>query len=75
MDVPIPYNLHEYQLKVEPSSVGKTADDAYDFFTNEVMWDHDEFERMMRAAVVLHTRRPLNTFGECLDTAIIWERG
>jgi hypothetical protein len=71
--VPIPYE-GDQELKLQSRS--PVTDDApMEFIVDEVSWLSDELERIMRAAVILKAANPEASFMECLDTAIIWERG
>lgn len=73
ISVDLPYNLKPDQLKVE-STVSLFS--AMEFLMDEVSWsDEVTVERLMRAAVVLKAANPTVPFGNCLDTALIWERG
>jgi hypothetical protein len=76
----IPYGLEPRELKTEPD----THDAQYH---EELGWiianlDESETERVLRAAVMLfNATHPLAeddaapTLGDCLYTAIVWERG
>lgn len=70
--VTIPYNLTAYDLKIDPGSVGRTLKE-------ELMWlddhaKHDEIRRIVTSTALL-LEVGAGTEGECLHTAIIWERG
>lgn len=77
----IPYNMSADELKIEPTAMGETLDEAMSWFVDNVSWaDEEACERIMRAAVTLYAhlegpRNPNITFGECFSTALTWERG
>jgi hypothetical protein len=59
---------------IDPAAKGTTADEAMGYIADHIVWESDELIRIMQSAVILYAARA-GTFGECLDTAIIWERG
>lgn len=77
--IELPWDLTHEMLRLEPGAIGKTADEEMGFIVDEVSWESDELERIMRGAVALfqHQKDQGNsvTFGECLHTSIVWERG
>jgi hypothetical protein len=78
IDIPLPYNLTEEEVVLEPhlyKSRGILENLrwlAYEYENHRL--DDEELELIMRSAVLLHhkTKAPM---GECLDTAIVWDRG
>lgn len=70
--LPIPYDLSPDDLRI----TDKVADDLQ----RELEWlaaedlPADQAERIMRAAVLLKNVKA-GTFAQCLEQAIIWERG
>jgi len=74
--VTIPYNLEPHQLTVDPTTVNTELQRPMEYITSHISWaDNDgTLERIMRAAIVLHEHSK-SPFGECLETAIIWEMG
>jgi hypothetical protein len=69
----IPFNLERDELVQDP------ATSPHDHWHSELEWleanaDADEVVRILTSAVLLsaHTDDPI---GQCLHTAIIWERG
>lgn len=78
-EVPIPYNVPLDGLVLDPSSKGKTAED----FIGQLHWLHqtsgpggfaEELELIVAGAATLMAAGA-GTVGECLDTAVIWDRG
>jgi hypothetical protein len=75
MQIPIPYGLTEDQLVLEPGSEQAELGDQLVWLVDEVS-NEDEAEPIMRAAVLLYRHlEGKATFGACLETAIIWDRG
>ena len=75
LPIPIPYDLEIHQLVPEAHTANDEFGDQLCWLVDEVS-DPDEGERIMRAAVVLyHEHNRILPFGQCLSTAIIWERG
>lgn len=91
--VELPWDLTVDQLEVEPGAYTMvhddgfvapedpkgTADGAMSWISDELPWESEELELIMRGAVLLYQRlkdqghNPY--FGYCLWTAIIWSRG
>ena len=73
--VPIPFE-GDQPLVLDPGTLHReiTIDESMSRIVDFIVWDEDELPRIMRAAVILHAAGA-GTFGQCLDTAIIWERG
>ena len=74
--VEIPYNLEPSELVPDPAT---TRNDSWE---TELGWftkyaeNEEEVARMLRAAIVLYEQhKRILPLGQCLHTAIIWERG
>jgi hypothetical protein len=84
MEVAAPFNLTDEELVLDPATVKhgpRSVHESLDWMT-DTQTTEDEIERILRGAVVLYARlrgpddcEPTITFSQCLDTAIIWERG
>lgn len=74
MELSIPYGLKPEELLIDETS--PKAD-----WRKQLQWMVDEAEegevpRILRAAVEIYVyNNGFRTIGECLDTAIVWERG
>jgi hypothetical protein len=75
--IPLPYNLKHDELEIDPAAEGTTMDEAMRWIVDEISWNDEEtMERVFRAMIVLyHAQQGSRTLGECLETAIVWERG
>jgi hypothetical protein len=73
--IEIPYNLEPSELVPDPAT-SKNDDwrDELDWFAQYAQ-SEEEVERILRAAVVLKAADNNLPVGQCLHTAIIWERG
>jgi hypothetical protein len=72
--VRLPYH-HKYEdLKLDPSSHGVGLEA---FITNATELDisEEEWKRVIISAALLINTGKNYTVGECLDTALVWERG
>jgi hypothetical protein len=68
----IPFQLTTVDLKLEP---GARDTDLKEQLEHMIQFlDEAEFPRVLKAAVILHSAGA-GTMGECLYTAVIWERG
>jgi hypothetical protein len=82
IDIPIPFDLGHDELHLDPASVG-AVDHPWEWLVYELSHgkrDEAEMERIMRSFVILYhhqhrIHKTKATMSECLDTAIIWERG
>lgn len=70
--LPIPFGLSADELQIT-DGVDDNLQQELTWLANEVLSD-DQAERIMRAAVLLKNVNA-GTFAECLEQAIIWERG
>ena len=68
----IPFDLTTVDLKLESSANGKQLREQLDHMLQ--FYKDDEFPRVFKSAVILH-EAGVGTLGECLYTAMIWERG
>ena len=78
MPVELPYNLSEDELVLDPATLRDPFNrDWWVHFTWLVTTkeDDEEIERTRRSVVLLKTKHPEYTLDQCMDTAIIWERG
>jgi len=71
--VPIPFG-GEGPLVLEPTAAGARGDAELTHLVTFMPRDEEELARIMTAAVILFHAKA-GTFGECLRTAVIWERG
>lgn len=72
--VVVPWNFEDGQpFELEPN-LAMVDDAAMAFIVDEVVWGDDELPRIMTGAVALYAEGK-GTFMQCLETAIIWERG
>lgn len=76
MDIPIPYNLTEENIILEPGSEKFTSDSEMGWISEEFSWaDEEGLERLFRSTVLLKAKYPTASLGACLHTAIVWEVG
>lgn len=74
MEVPLPFDLTEDVLVLDPATPKNQAlAHGLEFLVNDA--NIHEAHRIMLCTILLKTKHPEYTLGECLDTAIIWERG
>lgn len=71
--VPIPFE-GDQPLVLDPAAIGATADDEMCHIVDHVAFEDPELVRILTSAVILF-HAEAGTFGECLRTAMIWERG
>jgi len=72
MRLPLAYGLNSTDLNLEPGASFKGVMDY--FATNGDSMSEEVLERIFRHAIILfHSEK--GSFGECLDTALIWEVG
>jgi hypothetical protein len=69
-EIEIPYHLTPADLVLDPSSRGRTTAAGMVEFQRRNMSDED-IEIVFRGAVLLYQAQA-GTFGECLDTSLIW---
>jgi hypothetical protein len=82
IDIPIPFDLDREQLHLDPAAIG-AVDQPWEWLVYELTHgkrNEEEMERIMRSFVILYhhlhrANQTAATMAECLDTAIIWERG
>jgi hypothetical protein len=76
-EVLIPYNLREDELVLDPAVLNHKDTDSIqavlEWLFATGMRD-EELERIMRGTICLFAAKA-GTFRQCLDTAVIWERG
>jgi hypothetical protein len=76
ISIPIPYQLRRRDLVPEPDvKINPLENDEWDLLC-EI--DREELPRVLTAAVCLFHHHPGQgpyTFLQCLETAVIWERG
>lgn len=74
MEVPLPFGLTEKELVLDPATrTNQSVAPGLKFLAQDA--NIHEVERIMTSTVLLKTAHPEYTLGECLETAIIWERG
>lgn len=71
--VPIPFE-GDQPLVLDPAAKGATADEEMSHIVDHIPFESDELVRILTSAVILFYANA-GTFGECLRTAVIWERG
>lgn len=71
--VPIPFE-GDQPLVLDPAAHGSTADGEMSHIVDHIPFESEELIRIMTAAVILYHAKA-GEFGECLHTAVIWERG
>lgn len=74
-EITIPFNLEPHELVLDPATVERGFSSiirSARFMSDEA--GIEEIERVLTAAVCLF-HAGAGTIAECLDTAIIWERG
>jgi hypothetical protein len=70
--VTIPYDLTTLDLKIDSAAKGAQSNEE---LQQVMMWmEEEELPRILTSTVLLH-QAGAGTIGECLRTAIIWERG
>ena len=71
--VPMYYGLTIEDLVLDPAAKGHPTKDAVEFLRELVP---GELVRVLTCAVMLyHKQTGILTMGECIETALIWERG
>lgn len=74
--VKVPYHLTPIELHIEPGAEGSSNGNFGVLM--QVLTDHygeDEVRRIITATAILLEKFPHRTLAECLDTAMVWERG
>lgn len=72
IELAFPYNAFAKDMKLDPGAKGASLDEGLLWLAEE--GQPEEVPRIFAAAVLLFEMEA-GTFGECLQTAIIWERG
>jgi len=71
--VPMYYGMTLEDLILDPAAKGHPTKDAVEFLQE---LSREELVRVLTCAVMLyHKQTGILTMGECIETALIWERG
>lgn len=75
IEITVPFGA-DAKMLIDPEAVNATADQAMEYIADHVPYESEELIDILTSAVcIYHHHKGACTFGEALETAIIWSRG